>query len=117
MQLIGYYIVQYTRDTKLLDEPVLDQAESAALSDLERNVFDPMLSPLSDNDRKFLEAMAVDEGVTTTAALQRRLGAGGPAIQPYRKRLIDAGLIESPRRGELVFAVPRLADYLRGMRE
>ena len=34
-------------------------------------------------------------------------------FQPYRKRLIEAGVIEAPRRGELVFAVPYLADYLR----
>lgn len=34
-------------------------------------------------------------------------------MQPYRARLIDAGLIESPRKGELVFAVPYLADYVR----
>jgi hypothetical protein len=40
------------------------------------------------------------------------LGKNGPAIQPYRKRLIEAGVIEAPRRGELVFAVPYLAEYL-----
>ena len=113
MQLVGYYIVQYSQDTKRLDAAVLDQAESAALSDLERNVFEPILSPLSDNDRVFLEAMAVDDGVTTTASLKKRLGPSGPAIQPYRKRLIDAGVIESPRRGELTFAVPYMASYLR----
>jgi hypothetical protein len=31
----------------------------------------------------------------------------------FRKRLIDAGVIESPRRGELVFAVPYLLEYLK----
>ena len=50
-------------------------------------------------------------------ALQRKLKAefdkSGAAIQSYRKRLIEAGIIESPRRGELVFAVPYLADYLK----
>lgn len=33
--------------------------------------------------------------------------------QKYRKRLIDAGVIEAPRRGYVSFAVPYLADYLR----
>ena len=113
MQLVGYYVVQYTQDSKMVDEGVLAQAERAALSDMESNVFEPILAPLSDNDRIFLAAMAADDGVTTTAALQARLGEGGPAIQPYRRRLIDAGVIESPRKGELVFAVPYLADYLR----
>ena len=40
------------------------------------------------------------------------LGEKGPAIQPYRKRLLEAGIIEAPRRGELVFAVPYLSEYL-----
>ena len=113
MQLLGYYIVRYTQDTKLLDSDAFNQAENAALHDMEQNVFEPILTQLSNNDRLFLEAMSIDEGTTTIATLQKRFGDSGPAIQPYRKRLIDAGVIESPRRGELVFAVPYLAEYLR----
>ena len=41
-----------------------------------------------------------------------KLGKKGSAIQPYRKRLIESGVIEAPRRGELVFAVPYLSEYL-----
>ena len=62
--------------------------------------------------RIFLHALAQCGGTVTTAKLQAKLGKKGPAIQPYRKRLIEAGVIEAPRRGELVFAVPYLADYL-----
>lgn len=113
MQLVGYYLVQYAQDSKSVDDAVAEQAEMAALADMDANVFEPILAPLSDNDRSFLAAMAVDDGVTTTAALQARLGDKGPAIQPYRRRLIDAGVIESPRKGELVFAVPYLAEYPR----
>ena len=51
----------------------------------------------------------------TTARLQSELGRKDPAIQPYRKRLIEAGVIEAPRRGELVFAVPYLSEYLRNV--
>ena len=57
-------------------------------------------------------AMARVGGTVTTAKLLAVLGRKGPAIQTYRKRLIEGGVIESPRRGELVFAVPYLADYL-----
>ncbi len=80
---------------------------------MDDNVFVPILAPLSDNDRIFLTAMAQCAGPVTTSELQKKLGEKGPAIQPYRKRLIEAGVIEAPRRGELVFAVPFLADYLR----
>ena len=57
--------------------------------------------------------MARVDGTVTTSKIQTLLGTKGPAIQPYRKRLIDEGVIEAPRRGELVFAVPYLAEYLQ----
>ena len=113
MQLIGYYLTMYTWEKKQITEQVLEKAHQAALQDMDDNVFVPILAPLSDNDRIFLTAMAQCAEPVTTSELQKKLGEKGPAIQPYRKRLIEAGVIEAPRRGELVFAVPFLADYLR----
>lgn len=113
MQLIGYYLVQYTQDTRRVDDESLEQSVRASRLDLEENVFKPILAPLSRNDRIFLDAMAQQGESVSTADLGVALGEKGPAIQPYRKRLIEAGIIEAPRRGELVFAVPFLAEYLR----
>ena len=112
MQLIGYYLIQYTPEGGVVTDIIMDKAEKAAMKDLEDNVFKPILAPLSDNDRFFLQTMARCGDIVTTANLQAKLGKIGPAIQPYRKRLIEAGVIEAPRRGELVFAVPYLSDYL-----
>lgn len=112
MQLIGYYLIQYTPEQGVITDVVMDSAEKAAMGDMEDNVFKPILNPLSDNDKLFLRAIARCGGTVTTARLQAELGRRGPAIQPYRKRLIEAGVIESPRRGELVFAVPHMAEYL-----
>ena len=113
MQLIGYYMMQYTPEGKEVTSAIMDKAEKSAMSDLDDNVFKPILAPLSDNDAVFLKAMARCGGTVTTAKLQAALGRKGPAIQPYRKRLLEAGVIEAPRRGELVFAVPYLAEHLR----
>lgn len=113
MQLIGYYVIQYAKDGGIVDSTVMDKTEKAAMGDMDDNVFKPILSPLSDNDKIFLKAMALQGDTVSTAKLQATLGKKGPAIQPYRKRLLDAGVIEAPRRGELVFAVPYLAEYLR----
>lgn len=113
MQLIGYYIIQYTPKGGTIDDVVLDKSEKAAMGDMEDNVFKPILAPLSDNDKIFLRALARCGGTVSTSKLQAALGKKGPAIQPYRKRLIEAGVIEAPRRGELLFAVPYLSDYLR----
>lgn len=112
MQLIGYYVIQYTEEGGTIDSAVMDKAEKAAMGDMEDNVFKPILSPLSDNDMIFLKAMARIGGTVAISKLQSALGKRGPAIQPYRKRLLEAGILESPRRGELVFSVPYLADYL-----
>ena len=112
MQLIGYYVIQYTSEHGVVTDAIMDKAEKAAMGDMEDNVFRPILNPLSDNDKIFLKAIARCGGTVTTANLQAMLGKNGPAIQPYRKRLIEAGVIEAPRRGELVFAVPYLSEYL-----
>ena len=117
MQLIGYYVIEYTPDSGEVTKEIMDKAERSALGDMEDNVFTPILNPLSDNDIIFLRAMAHVGGTVTTAKLQMKLGKKGPAIQPYRKRLIDEGVIEAPRRGELVFAVPYLAEYLLAEKE
>ena len=42
----------------------------------------------------------------TTAKLQSKLGKKGQALQIYRKRPLDAGVIAALRRGEIVFNVP-----------
>lgn len=117
MQLVGYYILQYAQQGKAVTKAIIDKAEKAAMSDMVDNVFKPILNPLSDNDKIFLKALARFSGKVTTAELQAALGENGPAIQPYRKRLIEAGIIEAPRRGQLVFAVPYLADYLLDEKE
>lgn len=117
MQLIGYYVIQYTPEKGTVTDTIMDKAEKAALRDMEDNVFKPIMAPLSDNDRVFLKALARCGGTVTTAKLQAMLGKKGPAIQPYRKRLIEAGVIEAPRRGELVFAVPYLSEYLLKIRD
>jgi hypothetical protein len=112
MQLIGYYILQYTPEKGKVTNAIMEKAEKAAMEDMEDNVFKPILAPLSDNDKVFLKALAQCGGTVTTTNLQDALGKNGPAIQPYRKRLIEAGIIEAPRRGELVFAVPYLPEYI-----
>ena len=112
MQLIGYYMIQYTSEHGVVTDAIMDKVVKAAMGDMEDNVFKPILNPLSDNDRIFLKALARCSGTVTTANIQAMLGKNGPAIQPYRKRLIEAGVIEAPRRGELVFAVPYLSEYL-----
>ena len=114
MQLIGYYILKYTDGRVELSEDIVNKAIKSAKSDLVDNVFKPILRPLSDGDLAVLTAMAreIHDGIVKTSQIAQRMGKDNSYIQPYRARLIESGVIESPRRSELVFAVPYLAEYL-----
>lgn len=113
LQLVGYYLVEYAGGG-VVDERTLGLAVEAARDDMVRNVFAPTLRPLSNGDLDFLRAMAPDGGLSTIADITRRLGGDKRRVQPYRARLIDAGIVVCPRRGELEFTVPYLAEYLAG---
>lgn len=45
--------------------------------------------------------------------IARRMGVTLDYAKKYRRRLIESGIIESPRRGKAAFAVPCLAGYLK----
>ena len=113
LQLIGYYLMELTSDGELITRDVLDEALRLAEGDMNENVFRAMLRPLSRGDVDFLQAMAQDEGTTRVGDLEGRLGVSQGHVQSYRKRLIEAGVVIAPRRGELEFIVPGLARYLR----
>ena len=112
MQLIGYYMERFAEGKKITGN-VVKSAVKAATRDLERNVFEPILAPLSDNDLKFLFAMSEDTGDSKMCDIGKRLDKSNSYLQPYRARLIDAGVIESKRKGKVTFAVPYIAEYLR----
>ena len=113
LQLIGYYLVSLTSEGGQITSETLDEALVLARADLDENVFLPMVRPLSQTDVAFLEAMAHDDGTSRIANIQKRLGMSQGSVQSYRKRLIEAGVVISPRRGEVCFVVPMLAEYLR----
>ena len=91
----------------------LESAIDAALYDFDHDVLGAMLRPLSRADMTFLEAMSQDDRVSRVADLQERLGVSQGHVQSYRRRLIDAGVIYSPARGELAFIVPRLGAFIK----
>jgi DNA-binding IscR family transcriptional regulator len=61
----------------------------------------------------FITAMSKDEDASKTADIRVRLGVSDSYLQIYKKRLSDAGIISSRKRGELEFDVPYLGEYLR----
>lgn len=74
---------------------------------------EPALNDLSDTDRQFVAAMAVDDGESSIADIERRLDRDHGYVSRYRARLIVAGIVEPSRRGYLRFTIPYLAEFLR----
>ena len=103
LQLVGWYLCAGLS---------LDQATAASQADFQDQLIQPVLATLSAGDLAFLHAMAAGEGPCSMAQLRERTGKADNYLQPYRARLIKAGVVVSPRRGQLAFALPCLQSYL-----
>ena len=113
IQLVGYYLSRFSTDGKSVSSKTLHRVMQVVSEEVDEKVFRAMIHPLSDHDRLFLTAMATCDGVIKIADVEKTTRFKHGTLQTYRSRLIDAGIITSPRRGELAFAFPQLADYLR----
>lgn len=113
MQLIGYYITKSLGSDRKITGEIINTAVAYSAKDMEQNVFEPILAPLSEIDIQFLRAMAEDTGSSKTADIYKRMQKSNSFIQTYRARLIEAGLIVPVRKGEVALTVPELAGYLK----
>ena len=114
LQLIGYNIANRCQAGERATRKLVDGAIEASKVDFENDVCETTLAALSDQDVAFLAAMADDEDtVSRISDVAKRMSVTPDYAQKYRRRLIDAGVIEQARRGYVRFAVPYMADYLR----
>ena len=92
------------------------QGAAVAQEELEDRVFAATCSELSRGDMTFLHAMSAEDPVTSRAEVAARLGKGSGYISTYKKRLLEAGLIEEPQPGVFKFALPGFGAYLKKSR-
>lgn len=77
-------------------------------------LFRSRMSKTTDPQRRFLKAMAsLGDGPIGRAEIAARLDASTTSISRVRQELIDRGLIEPARRGELRFTIPGFGAYIR----
>lgn len=113
LQLVGHNIVLWSDDAGELSAEAYSEAVSNAQRDYKNDVCKTTMAALSEKDGEFLAAMSEDSGSSSIADVAQRMGVTYDYAQKYRRRLIDAGVIEVPTRGKVAFAVPFLAEYLR----
>lgn len=112
LQLVGYRSWNAAGAAKTIDVNAIERGVRLAQEELEERIFDATITELSRGDRMFLQAMTVDKELTHRSDLTQRLGKSSGYISTYKKRLLEAGVIEEPEPGVFRFALPGFRDYL-----
>jgi hypothetical protein len=113
IQLVGAQSWRVRRDAREISREDGEEGVAQARRRLGSLVYEPALDEASDVDKSFLLAMSRDDGASRIADVVERLGITRSYASVYRRRLIDAELIESAGRGRVDFALPYLREYLR----
>ncbi len=112
MQLLGHYLTLFAEDGQIVTDKDFRQALQAAEEDYINDICRTTLHTLSETDEIFLRAMAQDDDISKVADIAERMAVKADYIQIYKRRLLDAGVIEQCGRGMLRFAVPYLRACL-----
>ena len=97
-QLVGYSAWRLHREEAEISIADADEGVHLAPRRLRSLVYEPALADASEVDRIFLLAMALDDGTSKMADIQRRLAVDESYISQYRLRLIAAEHIEPTKR-------------------
>jgi hypothetical protein len=116
IQLMGYLVFEAAAPGRKATMPIIEDAFVTARKEMARAIHQPVISSLSGKDVDYLRAMAKDEGPSQSADVAARMQVNPSYASSYRKRLLEAGVIMSPTRGAVDFAVPLLRDYLKDNR-
>lgn len=113
IQLVGYHVWRLSRGGDITAEHARAGAETAQRK-LGSLVHEPALADLSDQDRTFLLAVAQDDGPAAMASIRERMGGVSPQhASTYRRRLLEARMIEARGYGRVDIALPYMRQYLR----
>lgn len=88
-------------------------ATERARTDFAHGVLDATYRELSDGDIAFLAAMLEDDGLSSMKDITRRTDKSPSSTRVYKGRLLEQGIIEEERRGEVRFELPAFREYLR----
>ena len=112
MQLVGFRSWALSGDSGTIGQGDVDGGIALATEDLRMRVLKQTLDELSRNDLLFLQAMLPDDERSDTKRIAERLGKPNNHVSTYKKRLMDAGVVEPASRSSVGFALPGLRDYL-----
>lgn len=115
VQLVGYYTWQASerRGSESVTAEDARTGIERARANFDSMVIAPILRRLPQRQVEYLLAMAqCDDDPISTGEVSRRMGLSTKDTSSYRKRLIDAAIIEKVGYGTVDFAVPYMREYL-----
>ncbi|MDR4534275.1 ATP-binding protein [Glutamicibacter sp. PS] len=114
IQLVGYHVwSQAVRNGGRVTAESLEAGVEKAKRRMGATVLQSAYNSLSDIDKSYLLAMAVDDGPSKTSVIAERLGVSPVYAGQYRLRLLAAGAIEVVGHGYVDFAMPTFREFLR----
>lgn len=115
IQLVGYYTWQAAarKGADSIGSQDAEKGIAVARDSFDAMVIEPALRRLSAKQLDYLLALArCGGGEVTSGDVAEAMGVSSASVGSYRKRLIDAGLIEPCGYGKLAFAIPYMREYL-----
>ena len=114
VQLVGFHSWRQAEDAaRGVTSSDVEAGAAVARRRAERLILEPVWKDLSGVDRKFLRAMAEDDGISLLSEVGSRLGRDSDYARVYRNRLRKAGMVVASARGEVDFAQSFARDWVR----
>ena len=101
-QILGY--LKWEMNTEL--ENLLPKFDE----ELTIYAYEKIWSELSELDRKIVYVISL--GLHKTCDIRERLSISPQLLNLYRKRLMERGVVDGSKRGELMLALPRFEEYI-----
>lgn len=118
VQLVGFHAWEAAADpvsTVTLQD--VEAGAEVARRRVGQLVVAPMWRDLPDGSRRFLAAMALDDGPSRTSDIAARLGVSSGYAGVYRRRLMKSGMVAPAGRGRLDFALGAARRWIRALDE
>ena len=114
LQEYGYQLWLSAQE-KLITKTDVDAIVDDVRRRLDVNFFDVRFDRVSNQERRFLRAMADGEGAESVpvADVAARLNRTLSSISPVRSSLIRKGMLYSPSHGRVAYTVPLFGDYIK----
>lgn len=115
VQLVGYYTWQAAsrRGSDMVELCDAEKGVVTARKSFDSMVIEPALRRVSGKQFEYLAAMArCGSGPVPSGDVAREMGVDPSSVGSYRRRLVDAALIEAPSYGMVSFAIPYMREYL-----